>query len=90
MVAQPIALPITETDGHTASEDAVVLWAVFNALDAIPATPETQFAFGEARFRLQQNIADAGIDTRDIDSALVAAGHLRLETRGDPPDRYSS
>ena len=85
MVAQPITLPISDSDGHTASKDAVALWAIFNALEAVPATPETQLAFGEARLRLQQRIADVGIDTGDIDVALAAAGHLRLETRGDPP-----
>lgn len=85
MVAQPITAPVAEFGAVTSIESAVSLWAVFNTLDAMPATPETQLAFEEARRRLQLKLAAAGLDTDRLTQAFGAIQLPALEPRGDPP-----
>lgn len=89
MVAQPVTIPVADIAVDNAAENAVVLWAVFNALDAVPATPETQLVSEEARRRLRQKIASAGIPTADIDEALASYPFPRLEFPEEEPPPLS-
>lgn len=84
MVAQPL-MQFSDSGSESIAESAVAIWAVFNVLDPIPATPEAQLAFEEARRRVQQRIAATGIDTPQIDVAFRAADLPRFDLRGDPP-----
>ena len=85
MVAQPITTPVTGFGAETTIENAVSLWAVFNTLDVMPATPETQLAFDHARRRLQLKVVAAGFDTKRLDCAFAAVPLHTLGARGDPP-----
>jgi hypothetical protein len=84
LLVQPISAHVAEDDAHSVAEDAVVLWAVFNVLDGVPATPEAQSTFAEARRRLEEKLRDVGIHPEQIECALDAARIPRFEARGDP------
>ena len=85
MVAQPITTPAVGLSAGAAAENAIAVWAVFDVLDSVPATPETQQAFEVARARVQRQIAAVGIDTNEIDRAFATAELPLLSSRGDPP-----
>jgi hypothetical protein len=84
VVAQPITTPVVGPDA-TVAENAIAIWAVFDVLDTVPATPDTQQAFETARARVQRQIEAAGIDTNAIDLAFAGVELPRFEARGDPP-----
>jgi len=85
VVAQPITTPVIGFDTGTVAENAVAVWAVFNVLDSVPATPETQKAYEAARARLRRQLTATGIDASQIDLAFARVEVQRFETRGDPP-----
>jgi len=86
VVAQPVSFPVSDTSPEVAAENAVAVWAVFSVLDAIPATPETQLAFDDARRRVQHQIGAIGIDTLRIDDVFRTAELSRFGVCLDPPD----
>lgn len=84
MVAQPVTMSFGDIGVDETAENAVVLWAVFNALDSVPATPQNQLAFENARLRLQERIAAYGTDTAQIDAGFASYALPGIQTRGDP------
>jgi hypothetical protein len=85
VVTQSVTVDYSDISNDTVTESAVAVWAVFNVLDSIPATPETQLTFEQARRRVQQRIAATGVDTDRIDSAFRTTDLPRVGMRGDPP-----
>jgi hypothetical protein len=84
VVAQPVTTPAVGLRTGTVAENAIAVWAVFDVLDSVPATPETQQAFEVARARVQRQIAAVGVDTNEIDLAFATAELPLLGSRGDP------
>ena len=85
------ALATTIADSQITDDDvrrsAAALWGMFEALEAVPATPEVQNVFSEARRLLNSHIHDAtGLNPDMLRAAFLDAGELLRcrSSRGDP------